>query len=142
MSNPKDTTYYFDQEELTFHKKMINWTGVIGIILVSLNTPLYVLASMEWSNNHPLGYVMKVNQTACSYLKQFDLIDNVILLVCNRDGEIMLDIHLFLNQAVTICGLPLNLIQRNVVVVVLMIVAVVVMVEMVVVVVAVVTMIQ
>ena len=44
---------------------------------------------MEWSNNYPFDYVMEVNQTACSYLKQFDLKDNVILSVCNRDGEMV-----------------------------------------------------
>ena len=114
MSNPNDTTYYFDQEEVKCHIKIIKWTGVIGIILVSLSTPLYILASMEWSNNYPFDYVMVVNQTACPYLKQFDLKDNVILLVCNRDGEIMLDIRLFLNQTATIRGIPLNLRQWNV----------------------------
>ena len=92
----------------------MKWTGVIGIILVSLSTPLYILASMEWSNNYHFDYVMEVNQTACSYLKQFDLKDNVILSVCNRDGEIMLDIRLSLNQTATIRGIPLNLRQWKV----------------------------
>ena len=92
----------------------MKWTGVIGIILVSLSTPLYILASMEWSNNYPFDYVMEVDQTACSYLKQFDLKDNVIVSVCNRDGEIMLDIRLFLNQTATIRGIPLNLRQWNI----------------------------
>ena len=65
---------------------------------------------MEWSNNDPLDYEMKAeaNQTACSYLKQFDLKDNVILLVCHRDEEISLDIGFFLNQTATIYGIPLN----------------------------------
>ena len=114
MSNPNDTTYYFDQEEIKCHIKIMKWTGVIGIILVSLSTPLYILVSMEWSNNYPFDYAMEVNHTACSYLKQFDLKDNVILSVCNRDGEIMLDIRLFLNQTATIRGIPLNLRQWNV----------------------------
>ena len=114
MSNPNDTRYYFDQEEVKCHIKIMKWTGVIGIILVSLSTPLYILASMEWSNNYPFDYVMEVNQTACSYLKQFDLKDNVILSVCNREGEIMLDIRLFLNQMATIRGIPLNLRQWKV----------------------------
>ena len=114
MSNPNNTTYYFDQEEVKCHIKIMKWTGVICIILVSLSTPLYILASMEWSNNYPFDYVMEVNQTACSYLKQFDLKDNVILSVCNRDGEIMFDIRLFLNQTATIRDIPLNLRQWNV----------------------------
>ena len=114
MSIPNDTKYYFDQEEVKCHIKIIKWSGVIGIILVSLSTQLYILVSMEWSNNYPFDYVMEVNQTACSYLKQFDLKDNVILSVCNRDGEIILDICLFLNQTATIRGIPLNLRQWNV----------------------------
>ena len=114
MSNPNDTTYYFDQEEIKCHIKIMKCTCVIGIILVSRSTPLYILASMEWSNNYPFDYVMEVNHTACSYLKQFDLEDNVILSVCNRDGEIMLDIRLFLNQTATICGIELNLRQWNI----------------------------
>ena len=114
MSNPNNTTYYFDQEEVKCHIKIMKWTGVIGIILVSLSTPLYILESMEWSNNYPFDYVMEVNQIACSYLKQFALKDNVILSVCNRDGEIMLDISLFLNQMATIRCIPLNLRQWNV----------------------------
>ena len=89
MSYPNDATYYFDQEELKCHIKIIKWTGVICIILVFISTPLYIFASMEWLTNYPLDYVMEVNQTACLYLKQFDLKDNVILTVCNRDGEIM-----------------------------------------------------
>ena len=114
MSNPNDTTFFYDQKEGKCHIKIMKWTGVIGIILVSLSTPLYILASMEWSNNYPFDYVMEVNQTACSYLKQFDLKDNVILSMCNRDREIMLDIRLFLNQMATIHGMPLNLRQWNV----------------------------
>ena len=105
---------YFDKEEVKCHIKIIKWTGVMGIIIISLSTPLYILASMECLNNYPFDYVMDVNQTACSYLKQFDLKDNVILSVCNRDGEIMLDIRLFLNQTATIRGIPLNLRQWNV----------------------------
>ena len=43
---------------------------------------------VEYSD--PLYYEVKLesNQTACSYLKQFDLQDSVMLSVCNRDGEI------------------------------------------------------
>ena len=71
---------------------------------------------MEWSNSDPLDYEVKVeaNQTACSYLKQFDLQDNVMLSVCHRDGELSIDIRLFLNKTATIRGIPLNLMQWNV----------------------------
>ena len=94
----------------------MKWLGVMGIILITLCAPVYILASIEWSNNDPMDYEVKVkaNQTACSYLKQFALKDNLVLSVCHRDGEISLDICLFLNKTATIHGIPLNLMQWNV----------------------------
>ena len=77
---------------------------------------MYVLASIGWSNNDLLDYEVKVEatQTACSFLKQFDLQDNVMLSVCHRDGEISIHIHLFLNKTATIRGISLNLMQWNI----------------------------
>ena len=100
----------------TCHIKIVKWLGVMGIILVTLCVPVYILASMEWSNNNPMDYEVKVqaNQTACSYLKQFDLKDIVILSVYHRDGELSIDIRLFLNETATIRGILLNLMQWNV----------------------------
>ena len=91
----------------------------MDLTLVILCIAVYILASMDWSNNDPMDYEVKVeaNQTACSYQKQFDLKDNVALSVCHRDEEISLDIRLFLNQTATIHGIPLkprkwNVLQR------------------------------
>ena len=113
MSNPNDETYYFHQNELNCHIKILKWLSIMGLILVTLCTPVYVLAIMEWSNNSPLDFEVKVeaNQTVCPYLKQFNLKDSVILSVCHSDKEISLDIRLFLNQTDTIRGIPLNLRQ-------------------------------
>ena len=85
MSNPTDQTYSFDQEELRWHIKTVKWIGVTGMIIVLLSTPLFVLASMNWSNHRPVDYEVNVNvnETACSYLKQFDLKDHVMLSVYN-----------------------------------------------------------
>ena len=115
MSNPNDQTYYFDQDQIKCHIKIVKWLGIIGIILITLCLPVRVLASMDWSNSDPLDYEVKVeaNQTACSYLKQFDLQDSVMLSVCHRDGEISIDIRLFLNKTATIRGILLNLMQWN-----------------------------
>ena len=114
MSKPNERTFYFDQDELKCHIKIIKWVGVMDIILVTFCIPVYVLACREWWNKDSLDYEVKTNQTACSYLKQFDLNNNVILSVCHRDGEISVDIRLFLNQTATIRGIPLNLRQWNV----------------------------
>ena len=94
----------------------MKWLGLIGTILITLCAPVYVLASIEWSINNSLDYEVKVeaNQTVCSHLKQFDLQDNLMLSVCHRDGELSIDIRLFLNKTATIRGIPLNLMQWNV----------------------------
>ena len=83
MSSSNDQMYSFDQEELTCHIKAVKLIGVTGMIIVLFSTPLFVLASMGWSNHHPVDYEveMNVNETACSYLKQFDLKDHVMLSV-------------------------------------------------------------
>ena len=96
------------------HIIIIKWVGVMGIILVTFCIPVYVLLCIEWSNKDPLDYEVKATQTACSHLKQFDLSNNVILSVCQGDGEISVDIRLFLNQTATIHGIPLNFRQWNV----------------------------
>ena len=57
---------------------------------------------------------MEANQTAFFYLKQFDLQDNVMPSVCHRDGELSIDIHLFLNKTAAIRGIPLNVVQWNI----------------------------
>ena len=46
---------------------------------------------------------MDVNQTACSYLKQFDIEDNVILSVCNANRHIVLDVYTLLLLLVALC---------------------------------------
>ena len=63
----------------------MKWIGVTGMTLVQLSTLLFVLASMNWSNHHPVDFEVKVdaNETACSFLKQFDLKDHVMLSVYN-----------------------------------------------------------
>ena len=115
VSNSIEPTYYFDQDQIKCHINIVKWLGIIGIILITLCAPVYVLASIGWSNNDLLDYEVKMEatQTACSYLKQFDLQDNVMLSVCHRDGEISIDIRLLLNKTATIRGIPLNLMQWN-----------------------------
>ena len=46
---------------------------------------------------------MDDNQTACSYLKQFDIEDNVILSVYNTNRHIVLDLYTLLLLLVALC---------------------------------------
>lgn len=111
MTNIQEQTVFIHQEQHGRPFKAVKWMGVIGIIVITLSSPIFVLASIDWSHDSPQDYHAKVdaNQTACSYLEQFYLTDNVIISVCNRDGDIVLDIRLFLNQTATIRGISLHL---------------------------------
>ena len=104
MSNTNHRRYYLEEDQLKCHMKIVKWLCVMGIILITFCIPVYVLASLEWLTIDPLDYEVKAeaNQTACSYMKQFDIQDNEMLSVCHRDGDISIDIHLFLNQIDTI----------------------------------------
>ena len=59
------------------------------MVIVRHSTPLFVLASMNWTNRQSVDYDVKVdvNKTACSYLKQFDLKDHVILRCVTETAE-------------------------------------------------------
>lgn len=113
MTDAEEETYYFESERARRSIRAVKWIGAVGIILITLSSPIFVLASMKWTQDPLLDYEVKVkaNQTACIYLKQFDLTDNVIISVCNRGGVIVLDIRLFINHTATIRGIPLNLKQ-------------------------------
>ena len=112
MSN--DQTYCFDQKKFQSHIKYIKLIGVLCLVLVTLCALICVLVSTEWSNYETHETTMDASQTVCSYLKHFDIEDNVILSVCNTDGHIVVDIRVFLNDTATIRGIPLNLKQWKV----------------------------
>ena len=63
MTSPNDQMYSINQEELRCHIKAVKWISVTGMTLVLLSTPLFVLASMNWSNHHPVDYEVKVVST-------------------------------------------------------------------------------
>ena len=66
MSNGNDQTHCFDQLRLKGHIEVVKWIGVACLVLVSFSTPLFVIANMNRSINHPADYLLKmvVNQTA------------------------------------------------------------------------------
>ena len=65
--------------------KIIKWIGVMGIILVFLIKPRYF-------SKHGMVWIMKW-KPIIQRAPIWNLKDNVILSVCNRDGEISLDIY-------------------------------------------------
>lgn len=82
------------------------------MMIIACKTPcLIILGStphyIEQIDNNQLHHIM-LNQTACAFIKQFDLRESIYLTVCNRDDFIILEIRRFHNQTASILGIPLN----------------------------------
>lgn len=99
----------FMTKHLKSRLTVFKWVGVI-LISLACTVPGIVFLS---SNNIPdYGIVLgDMNQTVCSYIKQYNLGDLTYLTVCNRNGEVFLDTRRFINGTGTIIGIQLNLRQ-------------------------------
>jgi len=57
------------------------------------------------------GVKPDLNKTACVYVKQFYLQQQLYATVCNQDGYVFVDIRQFVNGTATIIGADLSLLQ-------------------------------
>ena len=122
MTNETDEIYPlenltsgFETEDIQRHITVLKWTGVTLIMLATILTPVIVYTGSMVQSKPPLDYEVKVtdsnNETACIYVKRYNLSDHVYLTVCNLNGEILIDIRQFFNQTASLRGIPLNLHQ-------------------------------
>ena len=102
---------------LRYHLTLIKLIGVILIVLTCAASPILIIGLAASNNPMPLDYEVRVesqaimNQTACVYVKQFSLQENLYATICNVDGTILVDLRHFLNGSATILGIPLHLKQ-------------------------------
>ncbi|KAL4221135.1 hypothetical protein ACF0H5_019394 [Mactra antiquata] len=100
-----------------FNKRFhtIKKCGLVLMVLIVCLTPGLVIITSTPHHIHQHEYIemndIIVNQTACGYIKQFDLLENIYLTVCNRDNFVLLDIRRFFNQTASIQGIGLNIHQ-------------------------------
>ena len=116
--NPSESLIVgFETEDIQRHITVLKWTGVTLIMLATILTPVIVFTGSMVQFKPPMDYEVKVtdsnNETACIYVKRYNLGDHVYLTVCNLNGEILIDIRQFFNQSASIRGIPLNLKQWN-----------------------------
>ena len=99
---------FTEEDALRYHIKIGKWVGVVLIAMVFSVPALVVLCSSLPVSPSSKPYL---NDTACVYIKQFDLSEGLFATVCNIDGDIFLDIRQFLNTTATIKGVHLSLLQ-------------------------------
>jgi hypothetical protein len=92
--------------------RVVKGIGILLMMIIACTTPgLIILGSaphhIEQLDINSLHDII-LNQTACDFIKQFDLRESIYLTVCNRDDFVILDIRRFQNQTASILGIPLN----------------------------------
>lgn len=98
------------------HLTIIKWTGVV-ILAVLCSIPTLVLTLQSSSDcvtsitDVNATVQPNLNQTACVYVKQFHLQNQLFTTVCNLDGHVFVDVRRFVNGTATIKGVDLTLNQ-------------------------------
>jgi hypothetical protein len=95
------------------HLTVIKWIGAV-LIFVTCMAPLMVLVGISGSREKPDYEVKEIpsaNQTGCVFVKQYRLGGTTYATVCNRNGELIVDIRKILNGTASIVGIPLELRQ-------------------------------
>lgn len=93
------------------HLTVIKWIGIV-LIFVTCMLPVFVLVGQSASRDK-VDYEVKEfhNRTACVFVKQYHLGGSTYATVCNRYGDVIVDIRRVLNGTATIVGIPLELRQ-------------------------------
>lgn len=100
-----------DAHMLKRHLKLIKWVGILFLLLVSTVIPGIIILNDE--KGHQINVAdykleVKQNETACVFIKQFDIYQDTYVTVCNRYGVVVLDIRRFINDTATIIGIQLS----------------------------------
>ncbi|OOY63986.1 hypothetical protein BOW06_12760, partial [Solemya velum gill symbiont] len=84
---------------MRYHLNVVKWIAV-GLFLITIVTPISIGLSM-CRIKEPLDCEMKIedtvnlNQTLCTYVKQYHLREGTYVTVCNHHGEISMDVRRF-----------------------------------------------
>lgn len=99
-------------KNLRCHLTIIKWVGVV-ILATAFTVPGVILLVQQDSSHQSFdeGIQPELNKTACVYVKQFYLQDQIYATVCNQNGYVFVDIRQFINGTATIIGVDLNLRQ-------------------------------
>ena len=91
--------------------KLIKWIGALFLLFVSTTVPgIIILSEDKPHHSAVLSYNVEIqqNETACVFIKQYDIYHDTYVTVCNRYGIVELDIRKFVNDTASIKGIQLS----------------------------------
>lgn len=100
-----------DGHMLKRHLKLIKLVGVLFLISVSSVVPgIIILNDVKENQTDISDFKIDVqqNETACVFIKQYDIYQDTYVTVCNKYGVVLLDIRRFINNTATIIGIQLS----------------------------------
>lgn len=107
----EENRFHEQTHNLKCHLKVIKWVGVVILLFVSTSIPGFMILTGEKSHQ-PDGLDYKIetqhNETACVFIKQYDIYQDTYVTVCNRYGVVVIDIRRFYNDTASIIGIQLS----------------------------------
>lgn len=100
-----------DTDTLKRHIKFVKWIGVLLLLFCSTSIPGILILNKENAHQSTvLDYKIEAdqNETACVFIKQYDIYHGTYVTVCNRYGVVVLDIRRFVNDTPSIIGIQLT----------------------------------
>ena len=90
------------------HLTIIKWIGVF-VILSTCAVPVIIITSTSQCPSSDYDIKPDLNQTACTYVKQYSLRYNTFATVCNLNGQIWVDFRRYINGSASAIGIQLEL---------------------------------
>lgn len=91
--------------------KVLKLIGTGILLCVSTSIPGFMILNHE--DSQQIGVFdyrieSRQNETACVYIKQYDIFANIYVTVCNTYGVVVVDIRQFYNESASIKGIQLS----------------------------------
>ena len=107
----EETRFHEQTQNLKYHFKIIKWVCVVILLFISTFIPGFIILNKEKSHQSDvLDFKIETqhNETACVFIKQYDIYHDTYVTVCNRYGVVLLDIRKFFNNTASIIGIQLS----------------------------------
>lgn len=108
----EENVFHMESRNLKCHLNVIKWIGVVVLLFVSTSIPgIIILNDQKARSVDVLDYKIEMqqqNETACVFIKQYDIYHDTYVTVCNRYGVVVLDIRRFFNDTASIIGIQIS----------------------------------
>lgn len=108
----QENRLHVETQTFKCHLKIIKWIGVIILLFISSFIPGIIILNEEKSHQlDNLDYkrvIQQENETACVFIKQYDIYHDTCITVCNRYGDVVIDVRKFFNNTPSVIGIQIG----------------------------------